>query len=460
MAQPFLLRAFFSVTLVCNTAVAGARVIYVDAGATGPLHNGTTWCQGVSNLQDGLLLSVPGDVLLVAGGTYTPDRGIGTIPKDRSASFLLRRGVTIVGGFAGCGAADPDARDPASYETILSGDLDSDDEPGFVNIDDNSYHVVTSGFLNTNPVLDGLTISGGNADGPDPELRGGGLYNVGGSPTIRNCTFRRNRAHLGGAINNEGGGPKIEHCVFAGNAAGFSGGAIRGWNALIDVTNCLFVANTAEAGGAAWHGASTVSLRNCTFVANTSPLGNALSFGSCCPQQPSLLFGTNCIFFDGGDEVYNEDASSVFITFSRIDGTFAGAGNIDDDPLFVPGPAGCFYLSHTTAGQPAISPCVSTGSGSALSQGLAVLTTRSDEAGDLGTVDMGYHYPITGKPLIPGDYDRNLVLDLHDAAAMQRCFTGQGPTDVPPCCRIFDAALDNDVNLEDTLSFTSSMTGP
>ena len=73
---------------------------------------------------------------------------------------------------------------------------------------------------------------------------------------------------------------------------------------------------------------------------------------------------------------------------------------------------------------------------------------------------MGYHYPITGKPLISGDYDRNLGLDLRDAAAMQRCFTGEGPTDVPPCCRIFDTSLDADLDLDDARSFTSSMTGP
>ncbi len=460
MARPFLLLTYLVVTLACDTALAGVRLIRVDASAIGPIHNGATWCEAVVNLQDALLMVTPGDIVLVASGTYTPDRGISMTPGDRSASFRLRNGVTIEGGYAGCGAPDPNERDPASYETVLSGDLDGDDGEGFVNTDDNSYRVVISGVVSTSTVLDGVTIRGGNANGKDPELRGGGLYNAGGSPTIRNCTFRNNRAVLGGALNNDQGAPTIEHCVFVGNVAGFSGGAIRGWNTHASITNCLFVRNSAESGGAMWHAASTVSLGNCTFVANTADQGNALAFASCCPTDPSVFAASNCIFFDGGNEVFNEDNSNVIITYSRIDGAVSGTGNIEDDPLFVPGPTGCYYLSHTTAGQPVTSPCVSTGTGTAASLDLDILTTRSDEAGDIGTVDMGYHYPVTGKPLILGDYDRNLGLDLRDAAAMQRCFTDIGPVDVPPCCRIFDTALDADVDLDDAWSFISSMTGP
>ncbi|MHC4891416.1 MAG: hypothetical protein ACYTEO_18335, partial [Planctomycetota bacterium] len=48
-----------------------------------------------------------------------------------------------------------------------------------------AYHVVqcVSGE-DANTVLDGFTITGGNADGPDPnDQSGGGMYNDGSSPT-------------------------------------------------------------------------------------------------------------------------------------------------------------------------------------------------------------------------------------------------------------------------------------
>ena len=89
-----------------------------------------------------------------------------------------------------------------------------------------------------------------------------------------------------------------------------------------------------------------------------------------------------------------------------------------------------------------------------------VLTSRSDEGGDSETVDMGYHFSITGRALIMGDLDRNHHIDLLDIAGFQRCYTGAGPTDVQPCCRIFDFTLDADVDLDDVFEFHVSVDGP
>ena len=130
-------------------------------------------------------------------------------------------------------------------------------------------------------------------------------------------------------------------------------------------------------------------------------------------------------------------------------GSWGGTGNRGDDPLFVPGPAGCYYLSQIAAGQATNSPYVDVGSDLAMNLGLDTLTTRSDEGLDTDTVDMGYHYPVTGQPLIMGDYDRSGQIDLADFAGFQNCFTSDGPTEVSPCCRIFDFEPDEDVDLDD-----------
>ena len=137
-----------------------------------------------------------------------------------------------------------------------------------------------------------------------------------------------------------------------------------------------------------------------------------------------------------------------------------GEGNISADPLFVPGPRGCYYLSQIGAGQPASSPCVDAGSNTAADLYLDTLTTRSDEVTDAGLVDMGYHYPVTGMTLVMGDYDRSGRVDLLDVAGLQNCYAGRGPLSVPPCCRIFDFEPDEDVDIDDFVALKHVFAGP
>ncbi|MGD8499366.1 MAG: right-handed parallel beta-helix repeat-containing protein, partial [Phycisphaerales bacterium] len=72
--------------------------------------------------------------------------------------------------------------------------------------------------------------------------------------------------------------------------------------------------------------------------------------------------------------------------------------NIADDPNFVTGPSGDYYLSQIAAGylQLVDSNCVDAGSDLASVLGMDEYTTRIDLVADANTVDMGYHYPLTG----------------------------------------------------------------
>ncbi|MCK4292767.1 MAG: hypothetical protein KAY65_06185 [Planctomycetes bacterium] len=83
---------------------------------------GTSWADAFRYLPDALGKAASCDQIRVAQGTYLPDHGAQVGLGDREATFGLKSGVTIKGGYAGFEEPDPDARDIETYETILNGD--------------------------------------------------------------------------------------------------------------------------------------------------------------------------------------------------------------------------------------------------------------------------------------------------------------------------------------------------
>jgi len=257
-----------------------AGVCYVDDSATGA-NNGSSWVNAYTCLQDALATASSGTEIRVGQGTYEPDLGRGVSPGDPKATFDLRNGVSLYGGYAGFGAPDPDARDVALYETLLSGDLLGNDSyegdplllyhPSRL---DNSYHVVNAQDVDSNAVLDGFTIAGGNANVPwDETIRsqhsfGGGLYNRGGSPTIANCTFSWNTAQYGAGMYNYLGAAQVTNCVFVGNCALVAGGGMRNASGNVTVVNCTFMGNVAWAGAGMDTYAGRAEVANCVFSGN------------------------------------------------------------------------------------------------------------------------------------------------------------------------------------------------
>ena len=69
-----------------------------------------------------------------------------------------------------------------------------------------------------------------------------------------------------------------------------------------------------------------------------STVGRALAFNSFL--GPNNLSMANCILWDGGDEVWINDSSTVTIDYSDVQGGWSGPGsnNINADPLFVQPP--------------------------------------------------------------------------------------------------------------------------
>ncbi|MBI4578705.1 MAG: right-handed parallel beta-helix repeat-containing protein, partial [Planctomycetes bacterium] len=259
----------------------GSSTLYVDADAA-PGGGGENWATAYQYLQDALAAAAAsgGTVteIRVAGGTYQPDRGGGKTPGDRDATFQLLNGVALRGGYAGNGEPDPNARDIAAYETILSGDLAGDDRLGFLNNGENSYHVITATGTDSTAVLDGVSITSGAS--PGLIKFGSGIYIDGGSARFRDCTIRHNSAVGGGGLFVSQGSPELVGCSFRDNVAG-RGAALSAVNSNVVVRRCSFTGNRTS--GSAYEvvgiDGGTARIEDCAFVRNAVPAGSAL-YGS------------------------------------------------------------------------------------------------------------------------------------------------------------------------------------
>ncbi|MHC4140672.1 MAG: right-handed parallel beta-helix repeat-containing protein [Planctomycetota bacterium] len=270
-----------------------ASTLFVDDDAP-PAGDGLSWETAFRLLQDALANAAGWDEIRVAQGVYAPDRDeanpAGT--GDREATFRLTNGVSIKGGFAGLGAPDPNDRDIEIQETILTGDLRGDDDPGDFpfgpTFSDNSYHVVAaSPSADPTASLDGFTITGGSAEGAAALTSGAGLLNEGGNPSIVGCTFRRNAAwSQGGGIRSlMPGSPTLLHCTFEQNIATGGGGAMYITSGNPVLSGCSFVDNqagseqqSAEGGGLVAMGGATMTAIGCSFSGNTATnLGGAMT---------------------------------------------------------------------------------------------------------------------------------------------------------------------------------------
>jgi len=385
------------------SGVLHAVTVYVKAGATGA-NNGTSWADAYVELQAALTAATTGTEIWVAAGTYkptaeTPDPGNPQVVRGKT--FQLKSGVAIYGGFAGSETLRAQ-RNPAANVTILSGDI------GASGKEDNSFVVVTGSGTDATAVLDGFTITAGNALGSTIES-GAGMYNENGSPTVANCRFMGNYARYGGGMRNEGSSPTITNCEFTGNAASSSGGALANvTNSRPVLTGCTFSGNSAGYGGAIWNYGSAPSLTNCVIKGNVATYGAAMRNES--NSAPTLVNCTvsanqatvngggiwstgsapvviNCILWANSSiadrtQTAQIGGGSPAISYSCVEGwtgSLGGTGNIGGDPLFV---ATDDFRLRTG------SPCIDKGSNAAIPAGI---TTDRDGQPRIvnAVVDMG-----------------------------------------------------------------------
>ena len=280
----------YTLLVVCiGTTTLCAKIHYVTVDGTG---NGSSWLTAAADLRATLAAAKAGDQIWVAAGRYTPAR------HDRAATFFIPTGVAVYGGFAGT-ETQIDERRPHQHRTILSGELG---RPG---IADNSYTVVTFRSADAQTILDGVTITGGNADADadsgQVQSSGGGLFNDAATgqsqPRIVNCLFEYNEARNGGAVYNYGhagvAAPVFTNCIFRKNTADMDGGAVLndgrdGGQCNVVFTDCTFEENLATYGSAICMSAgnrdSKVVLTNCLISRNAALLWGGGLYGLLADQ--------------------------------------------------------------------------------------------------------------------------------------------------------------------------------
>jgi len=370
--------------LTASSSLAATRYVNV-ALATGN-DDGTSWenaYRGVDGLARALTASASGDEIWVAAGTYKPTAG-----AVRSIYFNLRSGVGIYGGFTGVELSRDD-RNVRTNITTLSGDLGGNDPV----ITDNSYHLVNGSGANSTAVLDGFTITAGNANGStaaDQDKGGGLIFLSNSNATIRNCRMVSNRCTFGGGgsyirqssptfvdctwQSNTGGSfggaidmattcsPTFTRCAFISNSATRAGGVEAFGSSTPTFTNCIFRNNAAgsSGGGGLWIGSSsTATLRHCTIVANTTASSGS---GILTSSSQTRLF--NCIVSfnatNGGSGAGQLSGSTTTAVYSCVQNGFTGVGNISSNPSFQSVPNGDLRL---TAGSPCIDAARNSDSG-------------------------------------------------------------------------------------------------
>ncbi len=335
------------------SAASYGGTLYVDDNATGA-NNGTSWADAYLYLQDALAVAGWADTICVAQGTYRPDESAyldGLIDDDRRASFTLKMGVTLLGGFAGVGAGDPDARDVVLYPTILSGDLEGNDPAEMdlglmlnaISREDNSIHVVVGTGTNNSAALDGFTITGGNANVPGYDGEwvsteyGGGLYNAPGDCIVRDCVFVANSAQAGGGVyNRDGSRPVFVNCRFRRNVYS---GMYNDTQSSPTLDDCVFEEHLRS--GVANYDRSSPILTECRFSRNGSEYdfgGGICNGGGSSPVIQHCLFEDN---FSGqrGGALYFADKSNAAVTdcmFRRNRGTWFGGAVFSElsSPVF------------------------------------------------------------------------------------------------------------------------------
>ncbi|MCD4769137.1 MAG: right-handed parallel beta-helix repeat-containing protein [Bacteroidales bacterium] len=397
------------VFIVCGLTMSHAAIIEVPGD--------------YPTIQAGIDAALTGDTVLIADGEYSGNGNVNISFQGKAITVTSENGPS--GCIINCANAD--------RGFIFNSDEMSNSMLNGIKIR-NGRAALGGGVLieNASPVIQACeviqcsaTFSGGGiySDGGSPDIidtvisnnrvtnddssSGAGMYAANGAPQFMGCLISQNST-LGDNYGT-GGGIHLQNCTQAGftdceitnnhtNGSLVDGGGGIFVKGTATFTNCLISNNTCVLqGGGLWCFFAGVQLLSTTIANNDSDM----DIGDGIDISNSTLTILNSIVKRNDYEDITSYESSISATYSNLPDNIPGTGNISENPGFVSGPDGAYYLKQIYAGQQEDSLCVN--AGSALSSQVCYdlngsvvcmdqLTTRTDHGMDIDTVDMGYHY--------------------------------------------------------------------
>lgn len=290
-------------TCACALVIVGVFAVTTSRAAT--IHVP----QDAPTIQSGIDVAQPGDVVLVACGTY--------LEHD----IVMKSGVRLLAEQPGCAVIDAEQLGRVIACTGVDGSASIE------------------GFVLTNGLLTGYDIA----------HRGAALSLWNSSPAVIGCSFLDNHADAGGggifAVRTES---RIEDCVFARNG-GVDGGGVYLDYASPTMRGCTFHDNTALFWGGAifCENESSPLIEHCTIVRNDAYEGGGIW---CVNESHARIENSIVAYSLGGDGIfaYHDPGHDSNVTvacsdaFANVEENYGGTledqtglnGNISADPMF------------------------------------------------------------------------------------------------------------------------------
>ncbi|WP_299436398.1 T9SS type A sorting domain-containing protein [uncultured Aquimarina sp.] len=390
----------FGVDDIVFTPISPQPIIYVNQNATGN-NDGTSWADAFTDLTSAIALASSSNEIWVAQGTYVPTGGTG-----RNRTFSLPDNAKLYGGFIGT-ETNISQRNFRTNITTLSGDFNSDDTTNLIDTEatrqDNSFHVITLKEDVKNIIVDGFTISGGNANGivlsdcavtPSAQYdnrRGSALYtqpyNSGSiEAEIVNCIFEKNTANDTAVFSsfypcgeqNILSTINFESCIVKDNYSDTNSAFLLngsdGFNQKLNsvINNCLFYNNISANGasvfyittsGAANPGPEGINVRvvNSTFSNNTGVNGNVIRINNNSGTSLQYYMFNSIIWGNGSTAPFLISGNTTQVLATIVEG--GQQIGINSNPLFVNASQNDYNLQAT-------SPAIDNGDNSWIPSGI------------------------------------------------------------------------------------------
>ncbi|MBL7937545.1 MAG: T9SS type A sorting domain-containing protein [Bacteroidia bacterium] len=381
--------------------------IFVDKDATGS-NDGTSWTNAYTDLNNALANTTfnLGQEIWIAEGIYKPHA------SNRSIAFALPHNAKIYGGFAGTETLKSQ-RNPTLNVVTLSGDLNGDDNtvisPTEATRQDNSCHIFTASGEKRDIIIDGVTLSGANANTSGNDNTAGVILmthiaadNI-ISVTLTDVIIEKNTAtnaaifqSIPFAAQGSTSILNLSKCTVRNNVGNsvlgnmlYVGHRTNNQKTYGTITNSLFYKNSCPNGYATIYNkvnngsgvVTPLNVRNCTFSNNNGLAGGVIYLNSTGDSKY-----TNNIFYGNGSATpIGWSNSGVIASVFNSNISEDPAFGINQNPLFKD--AANDDYSFDCSGN---SPAINTGNSSGIS------ALELDYAGNprlVGTVDIGaYEY--------------------------------------------------------------------